>query len=117
MQITVQAYFSASSELHATQAKALLAVCSSMIKKVQDEDEGTAYHHCACDDSKRVVGFGTAPLTGTYRTAAVGMRRAGTLVRSPLEGKKDRKERPEREIQVSDVSNSSPVRQHHIPGT
>ncbi|THH33432.1 hypothetical protein EUX98_g736 [Antrodiella citrinella] len=81
------AYFSASSELHATQVRALLTVCRGMIKKVPDEDEG----------------FGTAPMTGTYRAAAVGMRRAGTIVRSPLEGRKDRKERADGEMHTSDA--------------
>ncbi|KAH8099365.1 exocyst complex component Sec3-domain-containing protein [Cristinia sonorae] len=81
------AYFSASSELHAIQTKAFMAVCNGMIKKVPDEDEG----------------FGTAPQTGTYRAAAVGMKRAGTIVRSPLEGRKERKERPDREMHASDA--------------
>lgn len=38
-QISVQAYFSAASELHADQIKALLATYGSLVKKAPTEEE------------------------------------------------------------------------------
>ncbi|KAL4241693.1 SEC3 family protein [Abortiporus biennis] len=73
------AYFSAANQLHGTQFKAYLAALGKQIKPTaSDEDDG----------------FGvTTPTNQTYRVAAVGMRRAGTIVRSPLEGRKEKKDK------------------------
>lgn len=40
----MKAYFSASSELHSTQIKALLTICIGMVKKVGDDDAEGALH-------------------------------------------------------------------------
>ncbi|KAA1467891.1 exocyst complex component sec3 subunit [Dentipellis sp. KUC8613] len=69
------AYFSAASDLHNKQMSAVLAFYSSQVKK-PSEDE--------IDDS-----FAISPVTNTSK-AASGLRRAGTLVRSPLESRKDK---------------------------
>ncbi|KAI0688760.1 exocyst complex component Sec3-domain-containing protein [Cytidiella melzeri] len=68
------AYFSAASSLHSTQIKAFLSACTGLVKHKTDED-----------------GDGFTAVTSPSATgrAAAGVRRAGTIVRSPL----DRKER------------------------
>ncbi|KAJ3532638.1 hypothetical protein NM688_g7392 [Phlebia brevispora] len=82
------AYFSAASNLHMTQVRTFLAVCSNMIKKGADEDEG---------------GFGGVTPTGTGGRAAAGVRRAGTIVRSPLEGRRDKKDVNDGDLSASDA--------------
>ncbi|KAL0951427.1 hypothetical protein HGRIS_008119 [Hohenbuehelia grisea] len=70
------AYFSAVSELHSTQMKALLSSYLSKVKKASDED--------------LEIHLGS-PAGGSGAKGTTGMRRAGTLIRSPLETKnKDR---------------------------
>ena len=49
-------------------------------------------------------GFAGGAPTGTTARAAAGVRRAGTIVRSPLEGRRDRKEAGDGEMRASDVS-------------
>ncbi|KAI0271421.1 exocyst complex component Sec3-domain-containing protein [Gloeopeniophorella convolvens] len=72
------AYFSAASQLHNTQITSFLSLCTGLIKKAPEDDAEYS--------------FSMTP-TGTTSKAAGGLRRAGTMVRSPLEGRKD-KERP-----------------------
>ncbi|CAL1695070.1 unnamed protein product [Somion occarium] len=81
------AYFTASSELHKAQMKAYFAACSDLVKKGAEEDDG----------------FGvTSPTTSTQRAAA-GMRRAGTIVRSPLEARRERKDRSDGNMRASEA--------------
>ncbi|PSR88832.1 hypothetical protein PHLCEN_2v4981 [Hermanssonia centrifuga] len=82
------AYFSAVSNLHSTQIKAFLSSCNGLIKKGGDEDND---------------GFGNATPTGTTGRAAAGVRRAGTIVRSPLEARRERKEQADGEMRASDA--------------
>ena len=49
------------------------------------------------------VGFGGQTPTGTAGRAAAGVRRAGTIVRSPLEGRRERKEQGDGDMRASDV--------------
>ncbi|GBE77755.1 hypothetical protein SCP_0106370 [Sparassis crispa] len=80
------AYFSAASSLHGTQIKALMAAGNSLIKKSPDEDTD---------------GFGvTSPTTNK---AAAGIRRAGTIVRSPLEGRREKKDHSDGDMRASEV--------------
>ena len=54
---------------------------------------------------KLFIGFGvTSPTTSTTQKAAAGMRRAGTIVRSPLEARRERKERSDGDTRAADVS-------------
>ncbi|VDB99589.1 unnamed protein product [Peniophora sp. CBMAI 1063] len=69
------AYFSTASELHSTQIKALMAVYSGMVKKPSEEEAEQT--------------FALTPGGGGNRTANP-LKRAGTLVRSPLENRRDR---------------------------
>lgn len=45
----------------------------------------------------------TTPTSNTYRVAAVGMRRAGTIVRSPLEARREKKDKEAGELRSSEV--------------
>ncbi|KAH9948238.1 exocyst complex component Sec3-domain-containing protein [Amylocystis lapponica] len=79
------AYFSASSDLHSTQIKALLVMCIGMVKKAGDDDS---------------EGFRNGiPATAK---APSGMRRAGTIVRSPLD-RKERKDQTDGDMRSSDA--------------
>lgn len=81
------AYFSAASELHKPQMKTFFIACSGLVKKGTDEDDS----------------FGVlSPVSGASRAAA-GVRRAGTIVRSPLEGRRDRKEQADGDLRASDA--------------
>ncbi|PCH33938.1 hypothetical protein WOLCODRAFT_135407 [Wolfiporia cocos MD-104 SS10] len=81
------AYFSAASSLYLQQVKALLTICSNHVKKPTEEDPD---------------GFGMlSPTTGTK--ASSGMRRAGTIVRSPLEARREKKERSDGDMNASDA--------------
>ncbi|KZT02419.1 uncharacterized protein LAESUDRAFT_730167 [Laetiporus sulphureus 93-53] len=82
------AYFSVASTLHGTQVRALMIICGNMIKKVTEDDS---------------EGFGGATPTAASSKAASGMRRAGTIVRSPLEGRKERKERSDGDSTASEA--------------
>ena len=53
---------------------------------------------------KTCAGFGVASPTTTSGRAAAGVRRAGTIVRSPLEARKDRREQVDGEMRAADVS-------------
>lgn len=79
-------YFSAASKLHSTQVRAFLVACHSMIKKTGDED---------------VDGLGaTSPTTSR---AAASVRRAGTIVRSPLEARRERREQGDGDLRACDT--------------
>ncbi|OBZ79929.1 Exocyst complex component 1 [Grifola frondosa] len=81
------AYFSAASSLHATQIKALLGMYGLLVKKSTDEE---------------LDGFGgVTPTTNAAKVPRV--RRAGTIVRSPLEGRRDRKDPGEGDMRASDA--------------
>lgn len=71
-------YFSAASDLHGTQIKALLSAHLDSVKKAPDDDLDQ--------------GFGGVSTPSISRGAG-GMRRAGTLIRSPIEGKQRDKEK------------------------
>ncbi|KAJ7099628.1 exocyst complex component Sec3-domain-containing protein [Mycena crocata] len=84
------AYFSAVSELHNTQIKALLSAYINFVRKSSDEDQDQ--------------GFGPTPTVGTYAKGATGMRRAGTLMRSPMEGRnKDKDKTSDGTLRASEV--------------
>ncbi|KAJ2932691.1 hypothetical protein H1R20_g4427, partial [Candolleomyces eurysporus] len=70
---TAQAYFSSMSELHQTQITSLLAAYLDLVK-TDEEDQDSGF------------GGGTAPGS----KGGAGMRRAGTLIRSPLDGRGNR---------------------------
>ncbi|KAJ6509372.1 exocyst complex component Sec3-domain-containing protein [Mycena vitilis] len=83
-------YFSAASELHNAQIKGLLSAYINYVRKAADEEHDT--------------GFGTTPTAGTYSKGATGMRRAGTLMRSPLEARnKDRDRNTDGTLRASEV--------------
>ncbi|KAJ7225687.1 exocyst complex component sec3 subunit [Mycena pura] len=73
------AYFSAASELHNTQIKALFSAYINLVKKANDEDQDQ--------------GFGPTPAVSTYAKGATGMRRAGTLIRSPMDARNKDKDK------------------------
>ncbi|KZP31167.1 hypothetical protein FIBSPDRAFT_724739 [Athelia psychrophila] len=85
------AYFSAISELHMRQMKALFDAYVNLVKTGSDDD---------------VVeqNFGSAPPTSTYK-AAGSIRRVGTVIRAPMEGRRDRgKDKiPDGEIRASEA--------------
>ncbi|KAJ7275209.1 exocyst complex component sec3 subunit [Mycena haematopus] len=72
-------YFSAASELHNTQIKALMSAYITLVRKGAEEDQDQ--------------GFGPTPTVGTYAKGVTGMRRAGTVIRSPLEARNKDKEK------------------------
>ncbi|EIN14056.1 hypothetical protein PUNSTDRAFT_110196 [Punctularia strigosozonata HHB-11173 SS5] len=75
------AYFSAASDLHSTQMKALLAAYGDMIKTSDDIDDP--------------MGTNTTPTTGGFRAVAGSqIRRAGTLMKSNRENRVKDKDRP-----------------------
>ncbi|KAI0079631.1 hypothetical protein K474DRAFT_1617469 [Panus rudis PR-1116 ss-1] len=81
------AYFSAASALHNTQMKTFFAACSGLVKKGSEDDDN----------------FGlTSPVTSTQKAAA-GMRRAGTIVRSPLEARRERKDKDVGDMTAADA--------------
>ncbi|KZT75048.1 hypothetical protein DAEQUDRAFT_659540 [Daedalea quercina L-15889] len=82
------AYFAAASGLHNTQLRALLSTCSGMIKEAMDDE---------------AEGFGGITPTTTTSKAASGLRRAGTIARSPLEGRKGKKDRVDGDMTSADA--------------
>lgn len=72
------AYFSATSELHKKQMGSLLSIYSGLLKRIPDED---------ADQN-----FGST----NENSQKASIRRAGTIVRSPIEGRKDRNKDRER---------------------
>ncbi|KAI0328157.1 hypothetical protein GY45DRAFT_1326692 [Cubamyces sp. BRFM 1775] len=83
------AYFSAVSELHAMQVKALLSAYGALVKKAPVEEETEGFS-------------GTTP-TSNASKAAQGMRRAGTIVRSPLESRRERREAGDGELRAAEA--------------
>ncbi|KAI0085410.1 exocyst complex component Sec3-domain-containing protein [Irpex rosettiformis] len=81
------AYFSTASSLHSTQVKAFLVACNGLVKqKVEDDGDG----------------FATAATPTAAGRAAAGVRRAGTVVRSPLE-RKERKGAADGDMHAADA--------------
>ncbi|PBL01169.1 exocyst complex component sec3 subunit [Armillaria gallica] len=68
------AYFSALNDLHGTQIRAMLSSCLGLIKKASEEDQ-----------EQGIGSVASPPIT-----RPTGIKRAGTLIRSPLEGRKDK---------------------------
>ncbi|KAJ7630772.1 exocyst complex component sec3 subunit [Roridomyces roridus] len=73
------AYFSAVSELHSSQIKALLSAYITSVRKAVEEDLDQ--------------GFGPTPTAGAYARGATGMRRAGTIMRSPMDARNKDKDK------------------------
>ncbi|KAH9969098.1 exocyst complex component Sec3-domain-containing protein [Russula dissimulans] len=82
------AYFSAASQLHNTQMTSLLSLYSGFIKKVQDDDPENS--------------FSLSP-AGTTSRAPVALRRAGTVVRSPMDGRKDKEKGSEGDMTAQEA--------------
>ncbi|PPQ62995.1 hypothetical protein CVT24_006101 [Panaeolus cyanescens] len=91
------AYFSASSDLHSTQIKALLSAHLNLVKKAPEEElEQGKRNHC----------FGSSQSAPLTARGAAGMRRAGTLIRSPIENRqreRDKEKAPDGEQRASEV--------------
>ncbi|SJL05580.1 uncharacterized protein ARMOST_08937 [Armillaria ostoyae] len=68
------AYFSALNDLHGTQIRAMLSSCLGLIKKASEEDQEQGIGSVASPPINRPT----------------GIKRAGTLIRSPLEGRRDK---------------------------
>ncbi|KAK0464997.1 exocyst complex component Sec3-domain-containing protein [Desarmillaria tabescens] len=68
------AYFSALNDLHGTQIRAMLSSCLSLIKKASEEDQEQGIGSVASPPISRPT----------------GIKRAGTLIRSPLESRRDK---------------------------
>ncbi|KAI0756800.1 exocyst complex component Sec3-domain-containing protein [Daedaleopsis nitida] len=83
------AYFSAASEIHATQIKALLSAYGALVKKAPTEEETDGFS-------------GTTPTSNASR-AAQGMRRAGTIVRSPLDRRENKRDVGDGELRASEA--------------
>ncbi|KAJ7932567.1 exocyst complex component sec3 subunit [Mycena leptocephala] len=84
------AYFSAASALHNTQIKALLSAYINFVRKAAEEDQDQ--------------GFGPTSAVGAYSKGATGMRRAGTLMRSPLDARnKDKDKTSDATLRASEV--------------
>ncbi|KAF4623518.1 hypothetical protein D9613_002135 [Agrocybe pediades] len=84
------AYFSAASELHATQVKALLS----------------AHLDLSCRNLHLILslGLGTAAVPSSKGVATAGMRRAGTILRSPIESRqRDRDKQADGDLRASEV--------------
>ncbi|KAI3622586.1 exocyst protein [Moniliophthora roreri] len=82
------AYFSAASELHGTQIKALLFTYANYIKKANE------------DAQEQNLAATPTPTTGK----ATPMRRAGTMIRSPLDARnKDKDRGPDGDMRASEV--------------
>ncbi|KAF9456160.1 exocyst complex component, sec3 subunit [Collybia nuda] len=83
------AYFSAASELHNIQIKALLSIYTNLLRRAPE------------DSSEQ--GFGSTVITGISKGAA-GMRRAGTIMKSPIESRqKDKDRAPDGELRVAEA--------------
>ncbi|KAI0005577.1 exocyst complex component Sec3-domain-containing protein [Russula compacta] len=82
------AYFSAASQLHNTQMTSLLSNYSGFIKRVPEDDP---------DNS-----FSLSP-TGTTSRAPGALRRAGTMARSPMDGRRDKEKASEGNMTAQEV--------------
>ncbi|KAI9461020.1 exocyst complex component sec3 subunit [Lactarius psammicola] len=83
------AYFSAASQLHNTQMTSLLSHYNGSIKKAQEDDP---------DNNS----FSLSP-TGASSRAPGALRRAGTIVRSPLDGRRDKEKVADGDMTVQEV--------------
>ncbi|KAJ7293415.1 exocyst complex component Sec3-domain-containing protein [Mycena rebaudengoi] len=84
------AYFSAASQLHNTQIKALMSSYLNSVRKAPEEDQDQ--------------GFGITPAAGAISKGATGMRRAGTLIRSPMDSRnKDKDKSSDATLRASEV--------------
>ncbi|KAF8973564.1 exocyst complex component Sec3-domain-containing protein [Flammula alnicola] len=82
-------YFSAASDLHSSQMKALLAAHLDFVKKAPDDE---------LDQS-----FGT-PSTPLTSKGAASIRRAGTIIRSPIESRqRDKDKQTDGDMRASEV--------------
>ncbi|KAF8078783.1 exocyst complex component, sec3 subunit [Lyophyllum atratum] len=83
------AYFSVASALHSAQMKTMFSNYVNFVKKASEEGQEHS--------------FSSTPTTGVSKGAA-GMRRAGTIIRSPIEGRnKDKDKTPDGDLRASDV--------------
>ncbi|KIK07465.1 hypothetical protein K443DRAFT_673379 [Laccaria amethystina LaAM-08-1] len=71
------AYFSAASELHSTQLKSLLSIFLQSVKKAPEDDQDQGF----------------MPTTTSASKSATSIRRAGTLIRSPIENRNKDKDK------------------------
>ncbi|KAI6108443.1 exocyst complex component Sec3-domain-containing protein [Pisolithus croceorrhizus] len=79
------AYFSAASDLHGKQMRTILSIYSGSIKKYSEEDSEQSF-----------------AVAGNVKAGAI--RRAGTIIRSPIESqKRDRDKRRDDDYQVSEA--------------
>ncbi|OJT02748.1 Exocyst complex component 1 [Trametes pubescens] len=83
------AYFSAVSELHAQQIKALLSAYSALVKKAPAEEEAEGFS-------------GVTPTSNTTK-AAQRIQRAGTIVRSPLDSRRDKRDAGDGELRAAEA--------------
>ena len=110
LNISHQAYFSAVSNLHRQQVKALLVAYSNTVKKAPEDDLELG---SSSQFGVRIIltlydaGFNTTPTSATFKTAG-GMRRTGTLVKSLNDTRDSPKERG------ADRARASEVRQHVV---
>ncbi|KAG6818073.1 hypothetical protein H0H87_009228 [Tephrocybe sp. NHM501043] len=82
-------YFSVASGLHSTQMKAMLSVYIAFVKKASEDGQNHS--------------FSSTPTSGVSKGAA-GMRRAGTIIRSPIEGRnRDKDKAPDGDLRASEV--------------
>lgn len=103
-----QAYFSAASELHSTQMKKMLSTYANLIKKVsEDTQEYGSWYSFAnpmTPPHSHWKGFNSASTTNASKTTS-GIRRAGTIIRSPIEGRQKEKDKTsDGSLRVSEVS-------------
>ncbi|RDB28442.1 Exocyst complex component 1 [Hypsizygus marmoreus] len=83
------AYFSAVSGLHSTQMKMLLSSYANFVKKSSEDGQEHS--------------FSSASATSVSKSAA-GMRRAGTIIRSPIEGRnRDKDKATDGDLRASEV--------------
>ncbi|KAF5384820.1 hypothetical protein D9615_001378 [Tricholomella constricta] len=83
------AYFSVASGLHGAQMKTMFSTYINYVKKASEE----VHEHS----------FSSTPATVVSK-GAVGMRRAGTIIRSPIEGRhKEKDKTPDGDLRVSEA--------------
>ncbi|KAG5647578.1 hypothetical protein DXG03_008931 [Asterophora parasitica] len=83
------AYFSAASGLHGAQMKTMFSTYINFVKKASEE----AHEHS----------FSSTPTTAVYKGAS-GIRRAGTIIRSPIEGRQKEKDKsPDGDLRASEA--------------
>ncbi|KAH8998826.1 exocyst complex component sec3 subunit [Lactarius hatsudake] len=83
------AYFSAASQLHNTQMTSLLSHYNGSIKRAQEDDP---------DNNSFLLSQ-----TGAASRAPGALRRAGTIVRSPLDGRRDKEKAADGDMTVQEV--------------